>query len=37
VAFYEGLKKSGVVPDRIVGGHGGNAPRAEMEAIMATK
>ncbi len=37
VAFYETLKKVGVTPDRIAGGHGGVAPRSEMDAIYATK
>jgi glyoxylase-like metal-dependent hydrolase (beta-lactamase superfamily II) len=37
VAFYAGLKKLGIRPDRIAGGHGGFVPSSEMEAIMATK
>ena len=37
VAFYESLKKLGIAPDRVVGGHGGFAPASTMEAIMATK
>lgn len=37
VAFYEGLKKFGVTPDRVAGGHGGVAPQSEMEAIMGMK
>jgi glyoxylase-like metal-dependent hydrolase (beta-lactamase superfamily II) len=37
VAFYESLKKLGITPDRVVGGHGGFAPASAMEAIMATK
>ena len=37
VAFYEGLKKFGIAPERVVGGHGGFAPSAAMEAIAAAK
>ncbi len=37
VAFYESLKKLGIAPDRVVGGHGGFAPASAMEAIMAVK
>jgi glyoxylase-like metal-dependent hydrolase (beta-lactamase superfamily II) len=37
IAFHAGLKKLGIVPDRIAGGHGGVVPSSEMEAIMATK
>jgi hypothetical protein len=36
VAFYQALRKLGISPDRIAGGHGGVASRAEMEAIMAS-
>ncbi|MGA2998467.1 MBL fold metallo-hydrolase [Bradyrhizobium sp.] len=37
VSFYEGLKKLGIAPGRIAGGHGGVVPRSEMEAIMAKR
>ncbi|MBI3433632.1 MAG: MBL fold metallo-hydrolase [Proteobacteria bacterium] len=37
VAFYDALKKHGLAPERIAGGHGGVVPRAEMEAIFAMK
>jgi glyoxylase-like metal-dependent hydrolase (beta-lactamase superfamily II) len=37
IAFYVGLKKLGIAPDRIAGGHGGVVPSSEMQAIMATK
>lgn len=36
VAFYEALKKLGISPDRIAGGHGAVATRAEMDTIMAS-
>ena len=37
IAFYDSLKKLGIAPDRVVGGHGGFVPGSAMEAIMATK
>ncbi len=37
VAFYEGLKKFGIAPERVVGGHGGFVPISIMEAIIAAK
>jgi glyoxylase-like metal-dependent hydrolase (beta-lactamase superfamily II) len=37
VSFYEGLKKLGIAPGRIAGGHGGVVPASEMEAIMAKR
>jgi glyoxylase-like metal-dependent hydrolase (beta-lactamase superfamily II) len=37
IAFHAGLKRLGIVPARIAGGHGGVVPSSEMEAIMATK
>ena len=37
VAFYESLKKFGIAPERVAGGHGGFAPASAMEAIMAAK
>ncbi len=37
VGFYESLKKLGIAPDRIAGGHGGVVPSSTMEAIMAGK
>jgi glyoxylase-like metal-dependent hydrolase (beta-lactamase superfamily II) len=37
IAFYEGLKKFGIAPERVVGGHGGFVPGSAMEAIMAAK
>lgn len=37
VAFYEGLKKLGISPGRIAGGHGGIVPASEMEAIIAKR
>jgi len=37
VAFDVGLKKLGLTPDRIAGGHGGVVPTSVMQAIMATK
>jgi glyoxylase-like metal-dependent hydrolase (beta-lactamase superfamily II) len=37
VGFYDSLKKLGIAPDRIAGGHGGVVPSSTMEAIMAAK
>jgi glyoxylase-like metal-dependent hydrolase (beta-lactamase superfamily II) len=37
VGFYDSLKKLGIAPDRIAGGHGGVVPSSTMEAIMAGK
>jgi glyoxylase-like metal-dependent hydrolase (beta-lactamase superfamily II) len=37
VSFYEGLKKLGIAPGRIAGGHGGVVPGSEMEAVMAKR
>ena len=37
VGFYDSLKKFGIAPDRIAGGHGGGVPSSTMEATMTAK